>query len=66
MGGFYSRIENVLADESPEYLVSFERQFPGQSLGVTLTDKAPRELVHHAFNLKVSCLTSWDGCWTVA
>lgn len=58
------RNPSLIAAESPAYRVSTSRTWPAQSVGIAFTPDAPRELVNHAFDLKLRCLWSLAGCRT--
>jgi len=47
--------------EHPPYLLTPSRA-ASQSIGITLTPNAPEEIVRDAFDLKLNCLWSFEGC----
>jgi hypothetical protein len=44
------------------YRVLPARSAPSQSVGITLTPNAPEEIVRDAFDLKLNCLWTFEGC----
>ncbi len=60
--GFRGLRGGYLADESPDYMVSFAGHFPGLSVGVAFTHDAPADVLQHAFDLRLRCASSLTGC----
>jgi hypothetical protein len=63
--GFRRLRGDYLADESPDYMVSFARQFPDLSVGVAFTRDASADFLQHAFDLRLRCVSTIMGCRNV-
>jgi hypothetical protein len=51
-------------DESPDYRVTRYFKWPAQTIQVMFTPTAPRNLAHHAFDIRLNCIWYLRGCRT--
>jgi hypothetical protein len=53
---------NSKIETHPPYRITTARAGPSQSVGVSLTPDAPDEIVRGAFDLRLNCVWSFEGC----
>jgi hypothetical protein len=56
------RVPNSAVESHPSYRLTPAFGAPSQSIAITLTPTAPREIVRSAFDLRLNCIWSFGGC----